>query len=502
MFLIKTFYFIINYFNKIISPFLIIIISVILVLPNSQLHKSTLVSSDFYSKLSSVLQDNKLDNQDFKSGPWSLILAIIFDDLATPGWLQNITERNIDLTTDWLLGKKDNWVLYIPTNDIQLAVNNKIDAKTNEIISQNSNVPICDDAKLQKVKNQGYNLFESFCFPAEVANKTQSLTGFLEITPANNDSLNTLLENNKLNLKSDVTDAKDITDNNNFNYIYSVLNSFRDSYLFMRKSADLIIFFLFILLISQLLLGYLINKKFLNEFRKYAIFTTLGIFSISFLIILSSGLITYFNSFIANLFFPSLKSNQLMSLISLEIVKFVFNLLSLAIYFAGILIFIYFIFWLFKKIKIAFLAKNNDKLKFQPKIVGNNTFDGDFRNKIPNYKKDSNNTESMLQNKNISANINYNNNVNDITSVQLNNNLNQSINSEKINFSINNNNFKEQKTSYDNVNNFSPNINNINLQDTSNFNNTTNNDLNNPSSDNYYSNYLNKQNEQNSFNQN
>lgn len=356
-----------------------------LVLPNNELHKSTLKSGDFYTKLSTELKATNLDKKDLKTGVWSVILATTFSDLATPGWLQNIFEKNIDATSNWLTAKNDKLDIYIPTKDIELSVTKKIDSQTQNL---GNDVATCDISKTEQIKSQGYSTNSEFCLPPEVKNGSKTLSEFLNLSRnnlENQNNLSSLVSGNSLNTFSDKVPVTELTGKNDvFNSLYSYLNKARDSFVFVVDNLWIIINYCLVMFLLQMITAKLAGKKILTEIYRFCFFTVIGVFSLSFVTILSSGLLVYLNSYVSSLFFPSLATNTLVTIISLEVVKFVFNLLSVALWTAMGLSMVYVVTFLLEKYLVNTKTRKNQNYVKNKLASQNPTLDGHFQSILKN----------------------------------------------------------------------------------------------------------------------
>jgi hypothetical protein len=138
---------------------------------------------------------------------------------------------------------------------------------------------------------------------------------------------------------------------------------------------------LVILLIAQVFLARLNNRKISHEVRHYLFYTVVGTFSLGCLIILSLGGTILLTTTLQRYLLPSIGSQQLVYLIALEVVKFAFNLISVAAWISLGMIFVYLTLIFFEKSTLVINAREkNQKYKQRSAIIGsdNRTLDGQF----------------------------------------------------------------------------------------------------------------------------
>jgi len=349
------------------------IFSVTLNLPNASLHKQTLKSSDFYNKLSTELQASKLNKDSIKDGFGSLVLISIFTDLASPGWLQNLFERNIDDVTSWLNGDSPELKLYIPTKEVELAVSNKIDSQTKDLSDKlGSDITTCTKEQADTIKRQGFDVNKDFCLPESVKSGQQTLTQFMGLTGSNvenNNFLNKLLSDNSLNPSKNNFNVNDLNFiKNKDNGTLKILNQVRDGFIFTKKIAPVLLGISLFLILAEIFLSTIIKKRFVSQLRRFSFNTSTGTLSLAATIVIIFGLFSYFTSYIQNLFLPGIGTGQLTTLISLEIVKLTFNLVSTAVWISLGLLGFSLILWALEKTGIfdRSASKNKNLSQKQP----------------------------------------------------------------------------------------------------------------------------------------
>jgi hypothetical protein len=396
----RTFYGIIHKLGIWITPIVLIIFSLSLNLPNNTLHKATLRNSNFYNQLSSEINTNSLDLESAKSSFSGILFSSVLKDLATPGWLQNLFERNIDLSSNWISGKTENLTLYLPSEDIQQATSKNIDNQTKKITSDFADqIKVCSKNEEEVIKREGFDLDQKdFCLPESVAKGQQQLTEFLGVksTDSKQSILDKVVKNNQLKVSTEKFNAEDLLTNSNQKNLISRLNFFRDLFLRLSAIAPFAMIFCFILLIIDLFLAKSMNRRIGKELRKYLFYVASSTISLAALIILGLGASTYFTSFIRNLLFPGGATTRIINLLALEIVKFSFNITSAAVWISvGFLVFNLIYQFLENSGILHNPEAKNSRLMRKPAIATsahNSTLDGQFhkerRPKIDFEKED------------------------------------------------------------------------------------------------------------------
>jgi hypothetical protein len=378
-----------------VAPVLLILISIFINLPNNQLHKETLAKSDFYNKLSSQLQQSEVKAQDGQVSFGSVLYASVLRDVASPGWLQNLFEQNIDNTTKWLKGENDELVLYLPSKDIELAASKQLDNKVKEL-SENSAIDIetCTQGQIDTIEREGFALNSQVCLPESVKNGEQTLTEFLDINEQaveTGEFFSSLIRNSPFNTFTNNYKPGELPRYSDG--LIGLLNQARDLFISGQKAIPFVLMGLIMAFALQLVLARFANRKVLSELRKTLFYTSLGIFSLSGAVILTIGGSVYFTSYLQELFLPGIQVNELTQVVSFEAVKFAFNLISYAFWLAVGMITANFILQ-YGEVS-GFFANTEEKnqllKKFEkekPAVIPTPTFDAAFKNSLnqqPNH---------------------------------------------------------------------------------------------------------------------
>jgi hypothetical protein len=366
-----------------ILPILLVLFSISVRLPDAQLHKDTLLNSNFYNSLSTQIKSYE-PGYDPKNAFLSLVIASTIDDFASPGWLQNITEKNIDLTTAWLRGDTEDWSFYLPSQDISLAVNDKIDAKTKDFVNQyGSSINTCSDTQANDLKTQGFDTTKDFCLPKSVLDGSQTLSSFFgyDVNSNKNQSvLDSLFKNGFFNGNTDNFSFSSTLGSSQSN-IYNWIKTFRDYFVGFRKIILPLFGVLAVIILLLVLLAPRVGKKSLPELRRILTYSGYSTIIISVCVILVLGGAAYIISAVKVALFPGFGTDKISSILTWQMVLFSFNIVSLAIY-IGVGFFVAsLILWLVDK--IGFLRKikmKNEKLVTKPtNNLNNKTLDGQFQ---------------------------------------------------------------------------------------------------------------------------
>lgn len=153
-----------------VSPLLIIFTSVAINLPNTDLHKQTLVKQNFYQKLSTEIRNlsNKIvDGSAIKPNSLQDSLkqsyyGYILPEISTKEWLQNETEKNLDLFKVWLNDEKDDEFKLADMTEVFTNSSNKNSEKISEFLRQTSNQNReCTETEKNQILNQNLNCYIS-----------------------------------------------------------------------------------------------------------------------------------------------------------------------------------------------------------------------------------------------------------------------------------------------------------------------------------------------------
>jgi hypothetical protein len=158
-------------FFLIFGPIIVVLFSLSVMLPNTEAHKKVFNDQNFYGQLSAEMKKSVgyEKGQDQEQVYQRMTWNIVSQNLASPQWLQKVVETNIDRYGNWINGKTDNLELYLPTEDINAAVNANINEETKKAASSVT-VKKCEE--LEKDKKE-------FCLPAQVLEGSKKFTDFV-----------------------------------------------------------------------------------------------------------------------------------------------------------------------------------------------------------------------------------------------------------------------------------------------------------------------------------
>lgn len=413
----KSLHYLISRFATWIVPVILVIFSLSINLTNASLHKNTLKNSDFYNKLSNQLQTSELKTEDIQKGFSSIIISSVIKDLASPGWLQNLFEKNIDGTSKWLSGETDDLGVYVPSKEIETSVSKSLDSKVNEVKEKfGGDITTCNTEQSQSIKRQGFSLSNQFCLPQEVKSGNQSLTEFIGLSDKdtqNSEFLDKLITGNNLNPFSDTINAKELPSTNPIkSTFFDGLNRVRGGFIFLTGIRFYLIGLVAVLFALSLILARFADRNVLKDAKRFLWRSATGTIVLVALIILTLGGSIYLTSFAQNLLLPGIATDQLVNLITFEVIKFIFNVFSLAVFiaigffalFGGII--------LLEKVGILNkFSKTNKKIQesSKPEIKSNPTFDGQFQNVLLDKIEAQPKPTQLIDNQEIAGELNPDN---------------------------------------------------------------------------------------------
>jgi hypothetical protein len=337
----KFLYWFFKNFLALTLPLVVVIWSFGLSIPNATEHSKILRQNNFYPELSSEI--SRLDKENSfntKEGLWYLIISSTSPDTATPGSLQNLFESNIDLTSKWFDGQTSNWHFYLPVNTLKTSLNKNFDVKTVQIAkAKQGDIPSCPDSTQIKYI---INLEQDFCIPAGVAAGSGLMSDFVKSNLNFQSKLVQVLfspENAVDKNKTDFKASEVGVVNESLNV---AMNNFRDSFLRLKTTVNIILPILLISLLLIPLLAIALNKRPINELK--ILLRLLGISTLvnTLILIVTSQVV-----FLQNLNITGLSSEKIVNLMSDTFFKLIVELLSPALYlsfaFIAISLFLYLI---------------------------------------------------------------------------------------------------------------------------------------------------------------
>lgn len=373
-------------------PIVIIIFSISLTLPNTSIHKQTLKNTDFYNKLSKEIKKLKEnENTNSNNNPKTLAQNSAFSlfgssisELTTPDWLENMITKNIDLTSDWLLEKQNEWTFYFPSGQVQTTLNQNLDKQTKELVNtKKSDIPECTNENLEKLKTGNFDLAKNFCLPKEVKDGKNNLSDFLPKV-----DINSLTSGLDLNANIDNFKAQNLGINSK---TYEFFVGMRQYLTKIRTGSPYVLTgFVIILLLITILskaIGRNVRKDLVSNLWKISLSTL----SLSAVFILILGGLFMLNSWATNWILPGASVVSLSDLLTWQWIWFLFDLVSIAIWSSFGMIILNLILLILPK---GSTEKLNKHLQEKPQQSYENTDLPNPKNSIPEPNDDLNNANT------------------------------------------------------------------------------------------------------------
>ena len=322
----KFLYWFFKNFLALTLPLVVIIWSFGVNIPNATEHSKILRQNNFYPELSNEI--NRLDRENSfnaKDGLWYLIISSTSPDTATPSSLQNLFESNIDLTAKWFDGQSSNWHFYLPVNTLKTSLNKNFDVKTVEVAkAKQGDIPVCPDSTQIKYI---INLEQDFCIPNSVAIGTGLMSDFVKSNLSFQSKLVQTLFSPENVVDKNKTDFKASEVGIINESINVTMNNFRDSFLRLKTTINIILPILLVSLFLIPLLAFALNKRPINELK--LLLRLLGVSTLvnTLVLIVTSQVV-----FLQNLNIAGLSSEKIVNLMSDTFFKIIFELLSSALF--------------------------------------------------------------------------------------------------------------------------------------------------------------------------
>ena len=368
-----------------ILPLFIVAFSIAFVLPNGDVHKDSLKTENFYVKLNDELKKNYANAPDSNNVLGYLIIGPVVDKLVTPDWLKDVTETNIDYVTRWLKGDSNVLNFYLPTSDIEKVVREGVNNQTEKLVkSDSTNLKVCSEEDLAKLKAEGYDSSQPFCIPKEVKEGTKKLSDVLGISQQSGfNSLDSLIKNNPVSSLSNQVNAQSIISGANQTTL-SRLNWVRDQLIYFRSRVVIIFVFFLVLIAIDIALVAMANRKIITYLRRISWFISTSTLSLCLFWLLLTGGSVYLTSNLNQLLLPGFASSEMVNLLIWNLVRLSFNLIFPALVVSGVLLFINIVALVLEKFGVLDGAKfKNQKLAIKPANVvlnsNNPTLDGQFK---------------------------------------------------------------------------------------------------------------------------
>jgi hypothetical protein len=382
-----------------VAPILLVLTSIVLALPQAQLHKSTLASGDFYPKLSAEL--NPENNSDYALNLQSIVLRSVFEGLANETWLKDVFERNVDQIVGWLDGDNENLELYLPNDQIEENIKSNINDQVSTLIEQKgSEIKPCNEFDSNNIREIGFRLNGDFCLPPSVLSGQENLLSYMGLDDdnINNNFLDSFFRNNQL--KDDTISPTRLDNENNIAVVLTYLGYIRDFNLAVKNNL-LVIWLVFLILVSaSIILSRYSGKTYLGQLQRLTIIIGINTISICVFLLLIIGGTNYLTNSISGLIFPGIISSELNNLIILKVLHISFNFLLFALVTSVVLIGIRIAISVMKSSGVIAnkTHKNNKIASHLPNIDKNYTHDGQFKKelnqKIPEFSESQSNSDT------------------------------------------------------------------------------------------------------------
>jgi len=356
----KFIYWFFKNFLALTLPLVVITWSFGMALPNATTHSQNLRNSGFYNELSSEIQKLSKENSFTpKEGLWYLIISSTKDEVATPTSLQELFEKNISKTTSWLDGQSGNWYFFLPTKTIHNSLEKNFDIKAVEVAqAKKDEIPNCPDQSLVKVI---IDLQQDFCFPTDQSLGKGLYSDYIKSSLKYQGKIIQVLfaPDTQTLEKTDfkATEVGVINEN-----VAIALNSFRDNFLKLKTTVNIMLPILLISLCLIPLLALALNKRPINESK--IVLRLLGISTLVNTLVL---IVTAQIIFLQNLNITGLRSEKIINIMSGAFMRFMFEVLSPSLYLA--IGFIVLSIGLYLVERLDFDSLRQGVIKFEEKVL-------------------------------------------------------------------------------------------------------------------------------------
>ncbi len=309
------------------------------------------------------------------------MLALAIQDSSPSDW-EAFVEGNVAVFTDWLSGRSDNLVLFIPTESLNDNLQNSLN-KNIQQVTESADIPECSEEQVDEIiREGGFDTDQQLCLPTLVKTGEQSLSEFLGVQDS--DILNNLVQNNYLNLQRDryAFDSIDVP-GQVVDFINGPLNSIRNFLLSVRQSTPVAFLVGLVVLVFYFLLAWLAKKDMLRVLAKFCRSIGLSLIVLSSIAILFLGGTYFLNVTLFTVISPVFSLGEISSLILWTVLNVAFNMVAPTIW-AGLGLIVA---WLILSLiasgrKKSFNQKNHQILSHEPDYQKAQTFDSQFRQAV------------------------------------------------------------------------------------------------------------------------
>ncbi len=377
-----------------VLPLIVVFYSFVWSISDPNAYFRAFETTNFYSEMSRLSRENaQIETLDTRTKIGDLFILSILQNFDEDQW-RDLVEGNVYALTEWFSGESPYLVLYIPTNQVENVVKEKIDQNIQKFIDQNENgFLVCSEQEAKQIKQQGgFDPSQTICIPAEVKSGEQSFLDFF-----GNESgrvLDQLLQNNFLSLQRDRYSINELIMPQGIkNFLNGPLNFVRDFLLAAKKATLIVLLVCLAMFGAYIVLAFLAGKEIYLELATFFRSLSTGIIISAVALMLFFGGSFYLNATLLSLISPVFALSQITNLILLTIVHLVFNMVFWAIFCSISSVVLYFVMkFLHKQMKREIYTKNQQILEYQPDYYKAKTFDSEFKRQMQFNKPDQNAT--------------------------------------------------------------------------------------------------------------
>jgi hypothetical protein len=362
-----------------IFPVLLILTSFVIMVPQVSQHKAAVAYGGFYTELSNTLQ-NPPNQEEYSTE--TVVLRAAFEDLATPEWLENIVNTNIDNFVEWVLGDAGTWEVFIPTQDVQENVARTVDNEVEQILDDSSSqIQPCDSERSQNIRRNGLSFDEGFCLPPSVISGEETLTEFMGI---NDEELSESFFSSFLAQNPFTSENLSVDQVFPDSELVGFFDGVRSAYQWLSENLWIIWLVFFGFIAGHLMIAKASDKTFLGQTQRILLLTGTNTLILSLVIILFVAGGNYISSSLVRFLLPGLVINQIQNMILLRVVLVVAGLMQLAIITSIVFIVARVALSVLKNMGIIGNVKEKNKrlTNTQTNLKKNPTLDGEFRRKV------------------------------------------------------------------------------------------------------------------------
>ncbi len=390
-----------------IVPLLIVIYSISYQSGQVDTYQKPIANAELHNNISQEVNTSDYNFADSKSVITNIITSAILEDIATKEWVDNLTEENIELFTQWWNNDKDDMYVYFAAEQTANKLVENIDSKVDEM-AMSHGVQVCEQSQIDEIKRVGFDDQSSFCLPETVINGQTTLSQYFDFTPAN--IYGEMFHTSPINTNQELFLVSSFADNNITEFLTNRLEDIKNIKnwivgMFWYTVIATILAILALVLIAKIR-GKSIIKEMSRLFQRLG-FVTLLITSIIFGIAWASSYITKLSDAL---------SDDIQEKIIGIITSIGFNLVSIAFWIGFWMTFASIVMWFVKRFFLRNINTKNKKIKkhVQNLDQANSTaFDGEFKKAVAQdnptkYIIEDNVTKENFEDLNKTDNVDFN----------------------------------------------------------------------------------------------